>query len=350
MTIKMVLTLKNPLVVPRNTVPRKIKIDDLKELAYEISYLPGKGQCMIARRDMRAGEVIVTEKPLINMPDSVYSYEDMRDIETWLDRHMNRFSSEERIAFFDLADCRTPALTDGKEEKSALGIFFTNDMNFDGDAAVFPIISRANHSCVPNADFVTRGERRVQEIIATSNIAAGEEITLSYLHAASEGSEGKKERQGYTRLWYGFQCRCGACSLDGQELILDEAARTRVREIQGLLADSSTAQHQVALVPLPYLDAFLDDLRIIGSKLSYRLEMTRFVFDRAVTAGDAGLLAKTAAAGYMLDDIVNGCEAGSGNEFEFGIRSTLVFDSNDSEAEGYLYMPGGGLAHNVTTL
>lgn len=56
------------------------------------------------------------------------SYEDMRDIETWLDRHMNRFSSEERIAFFDLADCRTPALTDGKEEKSALGIFFTNDM------------------------------------------------------------------------------------------------------------------------------------------------------------------------------------------------------------------------------
>lgn len=32
----MVLTLKNPLVVPRNTVPRKIKIDDLKELAYEV--------------------------------------------------------------------------------------------------------------------------------------------------------------------------------------------------------------------------------------------------------------------------------------------------------------------------
>ena len=55
------------------------------------------------------------------------------------------------------------------------------------------------------------------------------------------------------QIRYGFQCRCGACSLEGQELILDEAARTRVREIQGLLADSSTAQHQVALVPLPYL-------------------------------------------------------------------------------------------------
>ena len=54
--------------------------------------------------------------------------------------------------------------------------------------------------------------------------------------------------------------------------------------------------------------AFLDDLRFIGSKLSYRLEMTRIVFDWAVTAGDSDLIAKTAAAGYMLDDIINGCE------------------------------------------
>ena len=282
----------------------------------------------------------------------------MRDVETWLDRHLNRLSSDDRISFFDLADCRTPALTEGKEEKSALGIFFTNDMNFDGDAAVFPLISRANHSCVPNADFVTRGERRVQEVIATSNIATGEEITLSYLEASAAGSEGRNERQGYTRLWYGFQCRCKACSLEGQELVLDEAVRKRVREIQGRLADSSGAQPQVAL---PFLDAFLDDLSFIGSKLSYRLQMTRFVFDRAVATGDAGLLAKTAAAGYMLDDIINGCEVclmrlsrlyrarivyhiceifqvGSRNEFEFALRSTLVFDSDDGETEGYLYL------------
>ena len=52
----------------------------------------------------------------------------------------------------------------------------------------------------------------------------------------------------------------------------------------------------------------MDDLRFIGSKLSYRLEMTRIVFDKAVTAGDAELIAKTAAAGYMLDDIINGYE------------------------------------------
>jgi hypothetical protein len=113
----------------------------------------------LATRNIVPGEVIVSEKPLLHMPDKVYSYKDMRDIETWLDRHINRLSSEKREGFFDLADSRTSSLLNGKADKSALGIFFTNDMNFGGDAGLFPVISRANHSCVPNADFLTRKRR-----------------------------------------------------------------------------------------------------------------------------------------------------------------------------------------------
>ena len=44
----------------------------LKLFFAQISQLPGKGNCLIARRDILAGEVIVTEKPLIHMPDAVY--------------------------------------------------------------------------------------------------------------------------------------------------------------------------------------------------------------------------------------------------------------------------------------
>ena len=68
--------------------------------------------------------------------------------------------------------------------------------------------------------------------MATSNILAGQEITLSYLEAASEGSDGKDKRQGYMRLYYGFQCKCRACCLEGEELALDESVRSRVRGIQ----------------------------------------------------------------------------------------------------------------------
>ncbi len=80
----------------------------------------------------------------------------MDRLERWLDRRVNSLSSAGREAFFSLSDCRGATEKDGEEEKTALGIFFTNDMDFGGDAALFPNIARANHSCAPNADFVTR--------------------------------------------------------------------------------------------------------------------------------------------------------------------------------------------------
>ena len=70
--------------------------------------------------------------------------------------------------------------------------------------------------------------------MATSNILSGQEITLSYLQAASEGSDGKDKRQGYMRFYYGFQCKCRTCCLEGEELVLNESVRSRVREIQVL--------------------------------------------------------------------------------------------------------------------
>jgi hypothetical protein len=45
------------------------------------------------------------------------------------------------------------------ENKTSLGIFYTNDMTFtDESAALFPTMARANHSCTPNSDFVARHE------------------------------------------------------------------------------------------------------------------------------------------------------------------------------------------------
>ena len=42
--------------------------------------------------------------------------------------------------------------------KSTLGIFYTNCMDFGGDAALFPSLAKANHSCEPNCDFISRKE------------------------------------------------------------------------------------------------------------------------------------------------------------------------------------------------
>ena len=87
-------------------------------------------------------------------------------------------------------------------------------MNYRGDAALFPLISRANHSCAPNADFLTREPAGVQEIVATVDIPRGQEITLCYLPAAEQGSDVREVRRAYTREFYGFHCNCRACTLE----------------------------------------------------------------------------------------------------------------------------------------
>jgi hypothetical protein len=57
-------------------------------------------------RDLSAGDLILREKPLILMPKKIFEDDDPDYIEQWLDRRINRMSSEEREVFFSLADSR----------------------------------------------------------------------------------------------------------------------------------------------------------------------------------------------------------------------------------------------------
>ena len=84
------------------------------------------------------------------MPDKIFSLEDPDEIEEWLEKRLLKMPASQRQKFYDLSDSRF-------DEKTTLGIFFTNDMNFiDESAALFPVMARVNHACQPNADFVCR--------------------------------------------------------------------------------------------------------------------------------------------------------------------------------------------------
>ena len=77
------------------------------------------------------------------MPDQIFSLEDTDYAENWLDKKINKLSSEDRAKFYDLSDSRS----ENKDEKTNLGIFYTNDMNYiDDSAALFAVMARANHS------------------------------------------------------------------------------------------------------------------------------------------------------------------------------------------------------------
>ena len=63
-----------------------------------------------------------------------------------------RLDCTQRAAFFALLDSRS----EDPNEKTSLGLFYTNCMSFGDDAALFPEMAKANHSCEPNCDFMSR--------------------------------------------------------------------------------------------------------------------------------------------------------------------------------------------------
>jgi len=115
---------------------------------------------------------------------------------------------------------------DGEEKRAAMKItqplLDALDVDYDTPClgtALFSVQSGLNHDCDPNAEPM-KGEKDITGacvIVARRDIAAGEEITMSYL---DDDSKSRDERQA-ALVDYGFICRCARCE--------EELRRTRRR-------------------------------------------------------------------------------------------------------------------------
>lgn len=82
-------------------------------------------------------------------------------------------------------------------------------LNNEG-SALYSTQSKINHSCVPNAQATFPHSDHTLALVALSDIAAGDEICISYLdECALERS--RHSRQKELKENYLFVCRCGKC-------------------------------------------------------------------------------------------------------------------------------------------
>ncbi|TKA26514.1 hypothetical protein B0A50_05351 [Salinomyces thailandicus] len=114
---------------------------------------------------------------------------------------------------------QTQQLTHVADVVKLCGIFDTNfygldcsggegiDGNRRKAAGVFFEASRINHSCIPNATSQWEPSLQSLTVHAIEDIAAGEEITISYVEALRK----REERQQSLKGRYNFDCDCPAC-------------------------------------------------------------------------------------------------------------------------------------------
>lgn len=124
--------------------------------------------------------------------------------------------------------------------------------------AVFPKISRINHSCVPNAQGNFHSELGRFNIHATRDIEPDEELTLNYLQELGAARESRQQR---LLSGYGFTCECPACDLNLARARKGEKRRVRMHKelakyvesmasgaVQSLEAELETVQRFIKLL------------------------------------------------------------------------------------------------------
>ena len=111
------------------------------------------------------------------------------------------------------------------DNNEILGIYKTNAMIIiPSESVLFPGVCRANHSCVPNCNYIFNQQLGHQQLYCSKFITKDEELTISYLPDNLVG--GVEERRKILLETHNFICMCDCCSLEpGVALKQDEYSR-----------------------------------------------------------------------------------------------------------------------------
>ena len=201
-----------------------------------VTEIPGKGRGLVAARDIKIGEQIFVDKPVISV-DSDFDPVEEDDMKTFLEQ-FEKLPSEAKLQFkrLNLPKVKYPDL--GGHFRNAVKIINSssfgrdvqNMQKFINTSRFMPNIKRSslylnialiNHSCAPN---VAEGpvnpleNVRKLEIRAIRNIDRGEEITKCYIEEDYFTLYCNSDRRRIKiRQNYGFYCRCQYCSNPDQE-------------------------------------------------------------------------------------------------------------------------------------
>jgi len=306
-----------------------------KSIAYRIVPIEGRGLGVIATRDIRRGELVVLEKPVItcmneqsaHTPRSVLTADDKLFAERVPIKQVdpdfanpdtligssaghlvmgqmkrvramyNALSTQDQEKVLELHDIFEKVV--GK--KTPFGVYSSNSFACGGEGSVLcPIICRFNHSCTPNVMHIW--SQPYERCVAMRDIAQGEEMCNSYCNHVFLP---RRERRRILKARYDFDCYCETCSLCDTESAASDGRRLKLAELDDkIFCGSLKPQTRLGLVDLHIKllkEEGLDD-PINLARISYD------AFQLACMLGDVSLAKKwmkEAHAGYSIRDGVD---------------------------------------------
>jgi len=179
--------------------------------------IPGKGEGMVANRLIGIGTCIIEEPFLFSVPIfntiSAITATEARAVKTCTDRlggvdsrvfkQLYTLPPDERTYHEDVHRFLLNCLAGPKARRNR---------TFESQMAIFPKMSRLNHSCFPNACYDWDEQKQKGTLHALMDIPQRTEITISYI--ANDAWCDTAERRETLRSTFHFDCRCELCGED----------------------------------------------------------------------------------------------------------------------------------------
>ncbi|ESK88030.1 set domain-containing protein 5 [Moniliophthora roreri MCA 2997] len=189
---------------------------------FKVVKMRGKGMGMIAVRDIKQGELVISEKPLLLAPADEIPRSFISDLfQNWNQSQTNALLSLSwsKLKTNDTINMNPSTQTEEERYFMTEGIIQNNAVALrkggEPYLSVFPRMARINHACAGsfNMMFSWREAEEELRVYAIKDVKRGEELTITYI----ESRRPKEERIKHLEDAYGFTCTCHECSLPVEE-------------------------------------------------------------------------------------------------------------------------------------
>ncbi|KAK4443864.1 hypothetical protein QBC34DRAFT_310134 [Podospora aff. communis PSN243] len=214
---------------------RKDIPDVSQEAKYEARIQPGMGTGLFVKdgHSFEAGEVILTDYPTLILPAEGFEGADADVLQSLAWKGLLQLPKEGRDVTRGLARSKAELGVD-----EIVDLVDTNAFTHEDGGGVhnvlFPLASRMNHACVPNAITRTNETTLSLEVIALKTIPSGAQIFNSYLDPSQLSSSA--ERAHSLQSMWSFPCRCDICA--GAGVSRSDARRRELAQARAQLENS----------------------------------------------------------------------------------------------------------------
>jgi hypothetical protein len=217
-----------------------------EDAGLEVRSFPGKGKGLVATKAFKKGERILLDTAQIIASSHFPTQVTHTQGQALFSAALNRLPQANRNLVLALDQSLGGSKAEDIMKTNAFACQLADGDVDDAYMCLFPSVARINHACQPNAHARFVPKTLSMEIKAQRNIAAGEEIGISYGRIDLKHAE----RQALYQEGWNFKCTCSLCTASHYDVAGSDQRRARFailrKLLENLTAETYDAQQIVA--------------------------------------------------------------------------------------------------------